>query len=397
MILFAFTQINLLFTFVLLCVIIYIETLLIRQRLNLQSGNTYCVSLSEVLILVEIKNLTKIYGTHKAVDSISFTVKEGEILGFLGPNGAGKTTVMNIMTGYISSTDGDVKINGIDILQEPEKAKKCIGYMPDVPPIYGDMTVTEYLKFVCSVKKIKSDFRDDMIKKVIEAVKLEKVKNRLNKNLSKGYRQRVGLAQALVGFPKVLVLDEPTNGLDPTQIIEMREVIRNLGKKHTIILSSHILSEVSAVCDRVIILNNGKIIAENTLTDLTESIEEGSKIDIRIKGTPEDMKNLLKYEGFDYKILSEKEKGTTDAQIKGQEDIREKLFGLCVKKNITLLMLKPAAQTLEDIFMQTVSGKASATAIKSEKTSIPEKPVSVVSDIISDDSTDIDKFFESEE
>lgn len=342
-------------------------------------------------ILIEIKNLTKIYGNYTAVDNISFNVNDGEILGFLGPNGAGKTTVMNIITGFISSTDGDVLINGFDILKEPEKAKKCIGYMPDIPPIYGDMTVFEYLKFVCEIKKIKSDEQENMIKTVLETVKLEKVKNRLNKNLSKGYKQRVGLAQALIGFPEVLILDEPTNGLDPTQIIEMREVIKKLGKKHTIILSSHILSEVSAVCDRVIILNNGKITAENTLTGITETLNEGSKIELRIKGTKEDMQKLLKYEGLNYKILSQKENGATDALVTGENDIREKLFNLCVKKEIPLLILKPATPTLEDIFLKTVSGSP----IKINKESNATQKDIINAKI--DDETDIDKYFESEE
>lgn len=282
-------------------------------------------------------------------------------------------------------------INGFDILKEPEKAKKHIGYMPDIPPIYGDMTVFEYLKFVCEIKKIKSDEQENMINTILETVKLEKVKNRLNKNLSKGYKQRVGLAQALIGFPEVLILDEPTNGLDPTQIIEMREVIKKLGKKHTIILSSHILSEVSAVCNRVIILNNGKITAENTLTGITETLDEGSKIELRIKGTKEDMQKLLKYEGLNYKILSQKENGATDALVTGENDIREKLFNLCVKKEIPLLVLKPATHTLEDIFLKTISDSPIKISKESNTT---QKDII---DVKIDDKTDIDKYFESEE
>ena len=199
--------------------------------------------------MIEVKNLTKKFGSHTAVDGISFTVNDGEILGFLGPNGAGKTTTMNMMTGFISSTEGEVKINGFDILSDPINAKKQLGYLPDVPPLYGDLTVEENLKFVCDLKGVKKSDRKEMLEEICRIVHIEDVYKRLFKNLSKGYRQRVGLAQALVGFPDVIILDEPTSGLDPSQIIDMRNVIKSLGKKHTVIISSHILSEVSAVCN----------------------------------------------------------------------------------------------------------------------------------------------------
>ncbi len=218
--------------------------------------------------MIEVKNLTKKFGPHTAVDNISFVVNDGEIVGFLGPNGAGKTTTMNMMTGFISSTAGTVRINGFDILDDPVKAKKELGYLPDVPPVYGDMTVEEYLKFVCDLKKVKKQDRVAMINEIVTVTKLEDVYKRLIKNLSKGYRQRVGLAQALVGNPDVLILDEPTSGLDPKQIMEMRQLIRNLGKKHTVILSSHILSEVSEICDRIIIINKGKIVASDSTEEL---------------------------------------------------------------------------------------------------------------------------------
>ena len=205
--------------------------------------------------MIEVKNLVKSYEGHLAVDNLSFSVEQGKILGFLGPNGAGKSTTMNIMTGYISATDGEVTIDGYDILDEPEEAKKAIGYLPEIPPLYLDMTVREYLKFVAEIKGVKRKDQAQALGKVMNLTKTTDVADRLIKHLSKGYRQRVGLAQALVGEPKVLILDEPMVGLDPQQIIEMRDLIRNLSKDHAIILSSHILSEVSAVCDEVMIIN----------------------------------------------------------------------------------------------------------------------------------------------
>src|SRR5690606_21090873 len=214
-------------------------------------------------VLIQVENLTKKYGDHLAVDNISFAVEKGEILGFLGPNGAGKSTVMNIITGYISATDGTVKVDGYDILEEPEKVKSRIGYLPELPPLYGDMTVIEYLNFVSDIKGVGKEERQEDIKQVMDLVGIDNVKGRLINNLSKGYRQRVGLAQAILGNPEVLILDEPTVGLDPKQIIEIRNLIKDLGKEHTVILSSHILPEVSAVCDRVIIIDKGKIVASD--------------------------------------------------------------------------------------------------------------------------------------
>ena len=207
--------------------------------------------------MIEVKNLVKKYGDHLAVDHLSFHVEKGQIYGFLGPNGAGKSTTMNIMTGYIASTDGEVIINGHNILEEPEEAKKCIGYLPEQPPLYFDMTVKEYLKFAAELKKVPRDRRENQIKDVMKMVGITNMQERLIKNLSKGYRQRVGLAQAILGYPEIIILDEPTVGLDPKQIIEIRELIRKLAKNHTIILSSHILSEVSEVCDYILIINNG--------------------------------------------------------------------------------------------------------------------------------------------
>ena len=272
--------------------------------------------------MIEVKNLTKCYGQHKALDNISFKIDDGEIVGFLGLNGAGKTTTMNIMTGYISSTEGIVLINGYDILEEPENAKSQIGYLPDTPPVYGDMSVMEYLNFVCDIKNVKKKEKKDMINDIINIVKIDEVKNRIIKNLSKGYRQRVGLAQALIGYPKVLILDEPTVGLDPRQIIEIRDVIKKLGKKHTIILSSHILSEVNAVCDRIIIINRGKIVADRVKNDLDNNIIGNAQLLAKVKGNMNAIKNA--FEKCDYidnfEINFSDEEGVFDVTIKNKEN-----------------------------------------------------------------------------
>ncbi len=229
--------------------------------------------------MIEVKNLVKKYGDHIAVDHLSFTVEEGHIYGFLGPNGAGKSTTMNMITGYIGPTEGSIMINGHDMLENPEEAKKCIGYLPEIPPLYTDMTPLEYLRFAAELKGIARNKKEEEVQKVIADAKLEAVSDRLIRNLSKGYKQRVGLAQALLGYPEVIILDEPTVGLDPAQIIEMRGLIRSLGKKHTVILSSHILSEISAVCDDVLILSHGKLVASDTTDNLM--IQSDPKTEVR--------------------------------------------------------------------------------------------------------------------
>ena len=232
--------------------------------------------------MITISNLTKKYGDKYALDNISFNVKKGEVLGFLGPNGAGKSTTMNIITGYISYTDRSVNIDGYDILENPIEVKKKIGYLPEIPPLYLDMVVWDYLEFVYELKKIKTEDEKSHIQQVIDMVKIDNVKNRKIANLSKGYRQRVGLAGALIGDPEILILDEPTVGLDPKQIIEIRNVIKELGKEKTVILSSHILSEISAVCDRVIIINKGKFVAEDTPKNLSDKLGDNKKMLFRI-------------------------------------------------------------------------------------------------------------------
>ncbi|MCL2461301.1 MAG: ABC transporter ATP-binding protein [Defluviitaleaceae bacterium] len=314
-----------------------------------------------MIVLVEVRNLTKRYGSHFAVDDISFTVDEGEILGFLGPNGAGKTTTMNIMTGYIAATSGDVTIKGIDITAEPEKAKKHIGYLPENPPLYGDMRVDEYLSFAADLKKIHGRDRKEMIANIKEGVKITDVSRRLIKNLSKGYKQRVGLAQAMMGFPDLIIMDEPTVGLDPKQIIEMRDVIKKLAKNHTVTLSSHIMQEVSAVCDRVMIINKGKIVASDTTERLSSSLTSGRQVSVRVRGDVNKILRALK----DYPVIKgtkqegSREPGTIDFVLTADDDvdIREAVFSCMSKNGFPILQMKPMDMTLEEIFLQVTSGE----------------------------------------
>ncbi|MCD8238141.1 MAG: ABC transporter ATP-binding protein [Clostridiales bacterium] len=321
--------------------------------------------------MIEIKNLTKRFGKITAVDNISFTVNDGEIVGFLGPNGAGKSTTMNMMTGFISSTEGSVTIDGYDILEEPEKAKKRIGYLPEIPPVYPDMTVSEYLDFVCDLKKVKKSERKEMLREILENVRLVEVKDRLIKNLSKGYRQRVGLAQALVGRPGTLILDEPTVGLDPRQVLEMRDVIKTLGEKHTVILSSHILQEVSAVCSRVIIINKGKIVANGDSSDLSDAAV-GSKLSLEIKGEKEAVEQA--FSDLEYiESLEISEKGENlEVKLSSAEgvDIREAVFKTCAEKGLAVLEMKNDDLSLEEIFMRAVSGSDEEAALEKERQAI---------------------------
>jgi ABC-2 type transport system ATP-binding protein len=316
--------------------------------------------------LIEVKNLTKRYGQHYAVNDISFTVDDGEILGFLGPNGAGKTTTMNIITGYISATEGDVVINGVDLLAEPEKAKSNIGYLPDSPPLYNEMKVDEYLRFVADIKKVKPNARSKMIQEIKETVRITDMSNRLIKNLSKGYKQRVGLAQAMIGSPEVIIMDEPTVGLDPKQIIEMRDVIKRLGKKHTVILSSHILSEVSAVCDRIMIINKGQIKASDTAEHLSSKLSHGHIMSVRVKG--EEARILEAVQGFPIiktvHATGSHEPGSVDLELSGDEDvdIREAIFACMSKNNLPILQMKSLDLSLEEIFLQITGGEGGASA-----------------------------------
>ncbi len=310
--------------------------------------------------MIEVKNLTKHYGDKKAVDNISFTVKDGEILGFLGPNGAGKSTTMNMLTGYISSTSGTVLINGIDILEDPIKAKANIGYLPEIPPLYIDMTVKAYLNFVYDLKKCKLPRREHL-QNICKLCQITEVKNRIIKHLSKGYKQRVGLAQALVGNPPVLILDEPTVGLDPNQMIEIRNLIKKLGKSHTLILSSHILSEIQHVCDRVIIINNGVVAADDTADNLSEKMSTDHRLIVRIEGDKEEiLTEFKKIEGMKtIKAGQEKEPGVYEYEIEAQEntDLRRIVSKAVQEHGWTILMMKTTELTLEDIFFKITMGE----------------------------------------
>ncbi|MCD8107731.1 MAG: ABC transporter ATP-binding protein [Oscillospiraceae bacterium] len=311
--------------------------------------------------MIEVKNLCKSYGDKLAVDNISFEAHNGEILGFLGPNGAGKSTTMNILTGYLSSTSGEAYINGKEILEEPLLAKKEIGYLPEFPPLYLDMTVKEYLYFMYELKGVKIP-RNTHLQEICELVKIEEVYNRLIKNLSKGYKQRVGLAQALVGNPNVLILDEPTVGLDPKQIIEIRTLIKKLGKNHTVILSSHILSEVQAVCDRIVIINGGKIIADDTADNLSNTLTADHKLVARIDGPREEVTKVISTIPGVVSVLADmqREKGVWEYNIEAVEgtDIRRELNRRLAQRSWYIMGLRPSELTLEDIFLRLTMGES---------------------------------------
>ena len=299
--------------------------------------------------MIEVKNLVKKYGNHTAVDHLNFTIEEGHVYGFLGPNGAGKSTTMNIMTGYLGATEGEVLINGHDILKEPEEAKKQIGYLPELPPLYMEMTVREYLEFVAELKGIAKNKREESINEVEKMVKIWEVENRLIRNLSKGYRQRVGLAQAVLGFPEIIILDEPSVGLDPKQIIEIRELIRQLAKKHTVILSSHILAEVREVCDYILIISKGKLVASDTPENLERNLGDSDLIEIETKASPDEVRRILEtVDGIRSISTKHLENGITWAQVqeKKNTDIREKVFQAFAQKHQPLLKLNPLQVSL---------------------------------------------------
>ncbi|WP_321006339.1 ABC transporter ATP-binding protein [Hungatella sp.] len=348
--------------------------------------------------MIEVKNLVKDYGGHLAVDHLNFTIEDGQIYGFLGPNGAGKSTTMNIMTGYIGATEGDVLINGHNILEEPEEAKKCIGYLPELPPLYVDMTVMEQLEFAAELKRIPKKERKSAIGEVVALAKLEDVQGRLIRNLSKGYRQRVGLAQAVLGMPPVIILDEPTVGLDPKQIIEIRDMIRELGEKHTVILSSHILSEVSAVCDHILIIDRGKLIASDTPENLERQMAGAAGMELLVKGQEEEIREILEaIDGAEEIAVSESgeegvrkvtfqlmgenclEEGAEEAEreeseereereeseeiedinIIPQTDIRETIFFAFADRRIPILSMHTSKASLEEVFLELTADNAS--------------------------------------
>ncbi len=337
--------------------------------------------------MIEVKNLVKKYGSHVAVDHLNFTIEDGRVYGLLGPNGAGKSTTMNIMTGYLGATEGTVTINGHDILTEPEEAKKCIGYLPEMPPLYTEMTVLEYLQFVAELKKIPAKERQGQIREVMEMARLEDVADRLIGNLSKGYRQRVGLAQAVLGFPEILILDEPTVGLDPKQIIEIRELIRKLAKNHTVILSSHILAEVREVCDYLLIISNGKLVASDTPENMEKS-GSGSFVEIQAKTSPERVKetirNISAIRNTDYS--QEGDITTARIRTKDNADIREELFRAFARRDIPLLTLSLHQTTLEEIFLQ----------LTQEETAEEETPAPSEREITRSSDDDEDDFEEDE-
>jgi len=323
--------------------------------------------------MIVVNDIVKTYGDHKAVDHLSFTLEKGKIYGFLGPNGAGKSTTMNIMTGYIAATSGSVSIEGFDILKEAESAKKHIGYLPEIPPVYNDMTIGEYLEFAAELKKIPKKERRDQIAKVLTMTKLGDYRGRLIKNLSKGYKQRAGLAQALIGFPEVIILDEPTVGLDPMQIIEIRELIRSLRDDHIVILSSHILSEVNETCDEVMIISHGKMVERGTPAELEAKFSTGAKIKLSVLGTEGQVRGALS--GIDnvksITILDEKDSDgavVAEVDVSGDEDVRVMISKAFANLGLPVLSMTKETKTLEDVFLEvTTVTPASDKAKKAKK------------------------------
>ena len=310
--------------------------------------------------MIEVKNITKKYGSFTAVDNISFKIEEGEIIGLLGPNGAGKSTTMNMITGYIEPTEGEIKVEGYDISKKPKKAKAQIGYMPEGVPLYSDLTVKEFVTYMAELKKVDRKTRKEKVEKIIKQTGLKDVEKKLTRNLSRGYKQRVSMAGALVGEPKILILDEPTVGLDPKQITEIRSLIKELGKTHTIILSSHILSEVSQICNKVIIINKGKIVAIDTPENLEKKVESNNTTYVTVEDTEnkiEIMKEKIP-EIKDIKLIKENEDGTKEYVLESDKDVdlRKIVFNEFAKENITIFEMKKADTTLEDAFMKLIEG-----------------------------------------
>ena len=310
--------------------------------------------------MIEVKNVTKKYGKVVAVDNISFTINDGEIVGILGPNGAGKSTTMNMMTGFIEQTSGDIIIDGYDMLKRPKKAKREIGYMPEGVPLYTDLTVKEFVMYMAEIKRVNRKERKEKVEKIIEKTGLKDVEKKLIKNLSRGYKQRVSMAGALVGEPKILILDEPTVGLDPKQITEIRSLIKELGKTHTVILSSHILSEVSQICNKVVIINKGKIIAVDTPENLENKVNNNNLIYVtvedkenKIEKIKEKLNDIKKIE-----LVTNNDDGTKQYAIEtvGEKDLRKELFAEFAKENITIFEMKKADSTLEEAFMKLIEG-----------------------------------------
>lgn len=337
--------------------------------------------------MIEAIGLVKEYGDHVAVDHLNFTVEKGQILGFLGPNGAGKSTTMNMLTGYISATEGTILVNGYDMLEEPELAKKSIGYLPEQPPVYPDMTVTEYLKFVTELKKVPRKDREQEVERVIEVTQLQEMRNRLTQHLSKGYRQRVGIAQALIGNPEVIILDEPTVGLDPKQIIEIRDLMKSLAKEHTVLLSSHIMQEISAVCDHIMIISHGKLVLSGTPEELQKKANQGENLELEVLGTKEQVTGVLESVASFTDVIeipSEKEDGYA-VRIMSNEDVREALFFAFAKANLPIVKLVRNTKTLEDIFLEATSEAWDASGEEEEPTeTITENKTKEAAEHVSD-------------
>ena len=330
--------------------------------------------------MIEVKNVTKKYPNIKAVDNINFTIKDGEVVGFLGPNGAGKTTTMNMITGFIEPTEGQIIINGFDIVKKSKKAKKQIGYMPEGVPLYTELTAREFVNYMAELKDVIAKERKEAVEKAIEETGLKDVQNKLIKNLSRGYKQRVSMAGALVGNPEVIILDEPTVGLDPKQITEIRSLIKELGKKHTVILSSHILSEVSQICERVIIINHGKIVAIDTPENLENKTKEKNTILVTVEDKNEKMKNLKEEvkEIEEIKLVKDNEDGTKQYAVTSADkvDLRKKIFEILPKQDITIFELKKDESTLEDAFIKLIdSDKKENTNKEESKEKIKEKKI----------------------
>ncbi len=310
--------------------------------------------------MIEVKNITKKYGNFTAVDNINFKIEEGEIIGLLGPNGAGKSTTMNMITGYIEPTEGEIIVNGYDISKKPQKAKAQIGYMPEGVPLYSDLTVKEFVTYMAELKKVDRKTRKEKVEKIIEQTGLKDVEKKLTRNLSRGYKQRVSMAGALVGEPKILILDEPTVGLDPKQITEIRALIKELGKTHTVILSSHILSEVSQICNKVIIINKGKIVAIDTPENLEKKVESNNTTYVTVEDTENKMETIKEKipEIKEIKLIKENEDGTKQYVLESEKDVdlRKIVFNEFAKENITIFEMKKADTTLEDAFMKLIEG-----------------------------------------
>ena len=310
--------------------------------------------------MIEVKNITKKYGSFTAVDNISFKIEEGEIIGLLGPNGAGKSTTMNMITGYIEPTEGEIKVEGYDISKKPKKAKAQIGYMPEGVPLYSDLTVKEFVTYMAELKKVDRKTRKEKVEKIIEQTGLKDVEKKLTRNLSRGYKQRVSMAGALVGEPKILILDEPTVGLDPKQITEIRALIKELGKTHTVILSSHILSEVSQICNKVIIINKGKIVAIDTPENLEKKVESNNTTYVTVEDTENKMETIKEKipEIKEIKLIKENEDRTKQYVLESEKDVdlRKIVFNEFAKENITIFEMKKADTTLEDVFMKLIEG-----------------------------------------